>query len=181
MSVLWNKKNLEPVFDDNFGICAGMVVTWIKKCIASNGKGVQSADELDMKAISIIQGAYMMFTPHSDETQNVTSMDFLLGSQNLIVLDYESGLMFGSINHVYEYVQKNSGYFYLSCRGSDKRSHAIGLWHNNETVEMLDPEHGLFRCNNLTQFLVQLSSFIQFIISKGYNRDWSLYKIGLEA
>ena len=54
----------------NSGFCSGMVVVWIKKSIATNGRGVRESDMPSRHFMGIVQSAYAKKTLFDSKNQD---------------------------------------------------------------------------------------------------------------
>ncbi|WP_354007478.1 hypothetical protein [Endozoicomonas lisbonensis] len=182
----WNKKNLSPVYN-NSGICSGMVVTWLKKSITSEGRGVQSAAEFDFESISIIQASYAWkHTFPSKALSYSAGIPFLLQSQNLISLDSTSGEMnkSSSAGYISNWVLEKTGHFillYFNGMGDDSlyNGHAIGFRFENGILELFNPNEGLYRYFGVSPFELDIN--VLFWEQYGnFEGKWYLHKVGLD-
>ncbi|UYM14561.1 hypothetical protein [Endozoicomonas euniceicola] len=184
---LWNKKNLCPSLDkEKAGICSGMVVAWIKKSLASKGKGVLSADEFDTMSASIIQASYAW--KHLFPSKSLgygAGIPFLLQSQNLISVDNTAGGMVNAAPFIPEWMSTKTGHFILvffNSAGDNAlyNGHSAGFRCDDKVFEVFEPAHGLYTCFNLPSFTWFVGSYLKERYKK-YDGKWYLHKVGLDS
>lgn len=109
----WNKQSGHAVFN-KAGICTGMVVVWIKKSIASEGRGLKEFGDTDIKISSIIQASFTW--KHLFPSKGLPYPDgipILLQNQELISLRSTFGQMTVDRERIAEWMLEKTGHFIL--------------------------------------------------------------------
>lgn len=174
--------------DEYAGYCSGMVVIWIKKSIATNGKGVRQASDLgDMHLMGVVQSAYARKTLfESKELDYGEGLIYLLQSQNLITLAHISGYGYFSSGNLIDWVLSESGHYILLFFNKDGNhtlynGHAVGFRYESDAMEMFEPEGGLFSYPNPKAFVQNVRARID---SGWYERKggwWNLHRVALDT
>ncbi|UYM14563.1 hypothetical protein [Endozoicomonas euniceicola] len=185
VNTLWNKKNLCPAVKfEKAGICSGLVVAWIKKSLASKGKGVLSADELDTMSASIIQATYNWKHLFPSKSMGYgAGIPFLLQSQNLISVDDAVGEMACAIPWIYEWISINTGHFILvffNKAGDDSvwNGHTAGFRYEDKAFEIFEPNTGLFNYSDIPTFTTFVTRYLEEMYEY-YDGKWYLHKVEL--
>ena len=174
--------------DEYAGYCSGMVVTWIKKSIATNGKGVRQASDLGgIHLMGIVQSAYVRKTLfESKELDYGEGLIYLLQSQNLITLDRIGGNGVFNVASIIDWILSESGHYILlffnkSGNHSVYNGHVVGFRYEGEAMEMFEPEGGLFSYPNPEKFLQNVRIRINAGCSRRKGGWWYLHRVALNT
>ena len=170
------------------GYCSGMVVVWIKKSIATNGRGIRKATDLgSLHLMGIVQSAYVKKTLfYSKALDYGFGLIYLLQSQNLIPLARTLGNGYCCAESIANWILSEPGhYIFLFFRKSGHHSvyngHAIGFRYEGEAIEMLEPGHGLYGYSDQKSFVSHLKLFIQLKRTSLMGGRWYLYRVASDT
>ncbi|MET4695641.1 hypothetical protein [Endozoicomonas lisbonensis] len=159
IDVRWNKKragryvSFEPVWDiNNAGICTAATLTWLRKSIATEGRGVRSVDELGPPYLmAIIQGAYTRGTiPFVNKDKykldKFDGIPALISSQNLTPGESARGAGFFDPTFVINWVSRKPCHcLFAFLHPAGESGHMIGLRYDGQIIETFDPNFGLYQ------------------------------------
>ena len=175
----------------NTGFCSGMVVVWIKKSIASSGRGVRESDMPSRHFMGIVQSAYAKKTLFDSKNQDYGfGLIYLLQSQNLITQACVAGNGFFSVEGIVDWVLSEPGHYILlffNERGIDSlyNGHTIGFRYERDVMQMFEPERGLFEYTDRESFTSHLSSLTQKDLYRSIypkmGGNWYLHRVASET
>ncbi|MCW7556081.1 hypothetical protein NX722_26320 [Endozoicomonas gorgoniicola] len=166
------------------GCCSSMVAVWIKKSIATDGRGLSSATELGtVHLMGVVQSAYVNKTLFNSKKQDYGSgLIYLLQSQNLITQERMIGHGHFNPEIVVNWVLSKPGHYILlffNEKGSHSvyNGHAIGFRHEGNHMEMFEPNRGLFSYSDQSIFLLQLELRVARVLHKLMGGPWYLHRV----
>ncbi|UYM17523.1 hypothetical protein [Endozoicomonas euniceicola] len=162
----------------NVGICTGMVLTWLKKSIASRGRGILRETELGSQHwMAIIQGAYGKRTiPGSNVLSPVELVISLLFSQNLKPCDWLKGAGFYPPEQLVSWALSKPGYSLFCFSFPCADGHMIGMRCEGRVLQMFNPTEGLYQYSNVSSFKQHMR---QFLIKEDPKRfkEWDIFSV----
>ena len=152
-----NSVGVEPDWHDiDSGICMGMVLVWMKKSIGTKGEGIHSVDQLGLPHLmAIVHGAYRKVVPLKELKHEVDIINRMFITQNLTPGDFMKGKGYFDPEGIVDWILKEPCHCLFSFGsplGSYRGRHVIGLRYENQTMELFDPNEGLFQYSDEASF-----------------------------
>ena len=184
-SVTWRRKTtgentrMIAVFNvRNIGLCAGIAIAWLKKSIASGGRGILRDTELGSQHwMAIVQGAYHKGTiPGSKGLGPMELVIPLLFSQNLKPCDWLRGAGFYPPEQLVFWALSKPGYSLFCFLRTDNYGHVIGMRCEGRVLQMFNPSEGLYQYSNVSSFKQHMRHFLIKEDLKRF-REWSIFSV----
>ena len=164
--------------EDDIGICVGIVMTWLKKSIASRGRGIFSDIELgSAHLMGIIQGAFEMKTvPGCKGLGTIDAFIPLLFSQNLKPCEWLRGSGFYPPEQIVSWALSKPGYSLFCFLKADNFGHVIGMRCEGRVLQMFNPTFGLYQYSNVSSFKQHMR---HYLIEQGLKRfrRWGIFSV----
>ena len=161
------------------GLCAATTVIWLKKSIASNGRGILSAAELGPEhLVAIVQGACAVRSIPGCSKGNAVLPYILslLQSQNLKAC----GGVIGSGPIPPEMITQllnRSGYTLLCFSPPVGNGHLMAIRYENQTLQMFDANQGLFQYSEESSFIQHMYGLFMREYSGIIGGKWGVFKV----
>ncbi|MET4694645.1 hypothetical protein [Endozoicomonas lisbonensis] len=182
--VKWRKETVDGstrfVSTEGAGICVGATITWLKKSIASEGRGIKSAAELgSVFLMTIVHTTYAMLPLDSGVTE-LEALPSYLSSQDLAVLDRQYGTGMFDPKFVVNWVSGLSGHYIFGFwNKTNNRGHVVGIRRDVGVLEMFDYGMGLYEYPDTRTFIRHLTRFSFEHYSKESGSEWAIFRVGL--
>ena len=162
------------------GLCAGITAVWLKKSLASKGRGIKRAVELGSKHLmAIVHGAYeMSLLSEGSGLDAVDSMISLLNSQGLTNWESLRGKTYLNPQGVAIWASLRPSHCLLAFE--DKASvygHIMGTRCVGSSLEMFDPSEGLFQYSDMDSFVQHLRSVILQHYPQCQGGNWGIFRV----
>ncbi|WP_354011059.1 hypothetical protein [Endozoicomonas lisbonensis] len=164
---------------DNVGLCAGITAVWIKKSLASKGRGIKTAVELgSLHLMGIVHGAFKRKMPRPQDYDIADSITPLLNAQSLMYWDSMCGkyrmnpaamALWGSLKPSHCLIAFN--------HQESGMGHVMGMRFEDNTLEMFDPGQGLFQYSDPLSSAMHLQSVIYGRYSKCIGGEWGVFRV----
>ncbi|MCW7555842.1 hypothetical protein NX722_25085 [Endozoicomonas gorgoniicola] len=165
---------------DDRGLCAGITAVWLKKSLASKGRGIKTAVELGSKHLmAIVHGVFARTPPPEGfGLDSVDSIPPLLTSQSLIGWEALRGKTYLNPQGIAIWASLRPCHCLLAFENrTSEFGHIIGMRCESNTLEMFDPCQGLFQYSDMDSFVKHL----QLVISKRYpdclGGNWGIFRV----
>ena len=167
------------------GLSSGMTITWLKKSIASNGRGVLHSRELGPQHLMAIkQGAcawWSTFAGRNIDIDVIDMLTFLVQSQNLVVRDHFRGSGFASFppEQVVNWVLSRPGYSLFSFGKKEEFTEiteANELSEAGETSDSIKGSYTFFGATSLSAYSHMLGIRCERRILQMFDADRGLFE-----
>ena len=166
--------------DIDYGICMGMVLVWLKKSIATKGKGIQSVDQLGSPHLmAIVHGAYRRVVASEELKHEVDIITRMFIIHNLTPDKPIKGTGYFDPGAIVDWALKEPGHCLFSfgaAFGSLDPRHSLGIRYENQIIEMFDPCEGLFQYTDEASFKEHLIEVCYQELSCCLGGEWAALK-----
>lgn len=164
---------------NNIGLCAGITAVWIKKSLASKGKGIKTAVELgSLHLMGIVHAAFKRKMPRPQDYDVTDSITPLLNAQNLMYWESCCGKYQLSPSVIAVWVSLKPSHCLIAFNNSKSgMGHVMGMRFEGNTLEMFDPGQGLFQYSDLVSSASHLERVIFRRHSKCIGGDWGVFRV----
>lgn len=144
------------------GLCGGITAVWIKKSLASEGRGIKTAADLGSQHLmGIVHSAFIRKMPRPQDYNVIDSVIPLLNSQNLVCWDSYCGRYQLSPSIIASWVSFKPSHCMIAFNNEiSGAGHIIGMRSDTNVLEMFDPDLGLFQYTDLISSISHLERVI---------------------
>ena len=182
----WRKVTIDdkicvvPKSSPGGGVCSGMTVTWLKKSLSTNGRGIKSFDELGSPHLmAIVQGAFAeTFRAGKTRLDVIDSVVTLLTTQNLTTWEYLCGThQFDTKGIVIWASLRPCHCIFAFVDRSAKNGHTIGIRCEEGILEVFDSNKGLFQYPDPYSCSSYLETALQNYYPKCLGGNWGIFRV----
>ena len=172
---------LKPRWHDiDSGICMGMVLVWMKKSIATKGKGIHNVEQLcSPHLMAIVHGTYRKVVPLKELKHEIDIVTRMFIIQSLTPENPKSGTGYFDPAGIVDWVLEEPGHCLFSFGaplGSLKGRHVLGMRYENHIIEMLDPNEGLFQYSDVASFKEHMEQICYLENTNCLGGEWAALK-----
>ena len=167
-------------YSDHGGLCAGMTATWLKKSIATGGRGIRNLAELgSLHLMAIVHGAFARKPPPEDDKLNtVDSIIPLLTTQNLAVWESLRGTKQFDTQGIVVWVSFRPCHcVFVFVDQTYQHGHVIGMRCEGDMLEIFDPNRGLFQYPDIKSCTGHLQKVILADHPRCLGGDWGVFRV----
>ncbi|MCW7555840.1 hypothetical protein NX722_25075 [Endozoicomonas gorgoniicola] len=164
---------------DIIGYCAGITAVWINKSLASEGRGIKTADELGSQHLmGIIHSAFSRKMPRPQDYDIIDSITPLINFQNLVCWDFYRGKYHLNPGIIASWASFKPSHCIIAFNNEiSGAGHIMGMRSEGNVLEMFEPDLGLFQYTDLKSLISHLHEVIFGFYSKCLGDNWGVLRV----
>ncbi|MCW7555841.1 hypothetical protein NX722_25080 [Endozoicomonas gorgoniicola] len=161
------------------GLCGGITAVWIKKSLASEGRGIKTAAELGSQHLmGIVHSAFLRKMPRPQDYDVIDSVIPLLDSQNLVYWDFYCGKCQLIPGIIASWVSFKPSHCMIAFNNEiSGAGHIMGMRSDSNVLEMFEPDLGLFQYSDLMSASKHLQRVIEGSHAQCMGRNWGMLRV----